>query len=207
MTARLTTDTSNQKRDDPTSGAVNLDLTNSEGDGITIYTNAGYRQNGQALLRIICANPQYNDPLIWIKRTGTNSNPEIRIDSGNPNIEMVETRADNDKGGGKFEIAVKADQIQINGRAADNTTFETIVMFARNTQSPVNQQNGGEGGMFVRNGGHVTWLDRASQHGVGLRAPEGLQGSVLYTLPDPATERPNYVLTTDGNHNWTWRKP
>lgn len=43
MTARLTTDTSNTKRDDPQSGALNLDLTNSEGDGITIYTHAGYR--------------------------------------------------------------------------------------------------------------------------------------------------------------------
>lgn len=189
-------------RGDPGSGVINLDLTDCPGDGVVIYTKAGYRQNGQAMFRIICDNPAYNDPLIWIKRNSANSNPEIRIDSLNPNVELVELRPDNIIGAGKFEIAVKSDQIQINGRAADNSTFETIVMFDRNTKDI--GQNGGQGGMFVRNGGHITWMDKATKHGVGLRAPEGLAGSTVYTLPDPATERPGYILSTDGNHNWKW---
>lgn len=193
-------------RGDPGSGAVNLDLTDCLGDGIVIYTNAGYRQNGQAMLRIICNNPAYNDPLIWIKRNSANSNPEIRIDSLNPNIELVELRVDNSIGAGKFEIAVKSDQIQINGRAADNTTFETIVMFDRNTHGS-GTQNGGQGGMWVRNGGFVMWMNKASSHGVGFRAPESLQGTCCYTLPDPSTEKPGYVLTTDGNHILKWSAP
>jgi hypothetical protein len=189
-------------RNVPTSGAINVDLTQCAGDGITIYTNAGYRQNGQAMLRIVCDNPAYNDPLIWIKRNSGNSNPEIRIDSQNPNIELVETRLDNNVGGGKFEIAVKNDQIQINGRAADNTTFETIVMFDRNTKAGT--QNAGQGGMWIRNGGFTIWLNKASSHGVGFKAPETLQGTAVYTLPDPSTERPGYVLTADGSHNLKW---
>lgn len=203
--SKITNNPNNEKRNSPDSGVLNIDLTDNAGDGLTIYTNAPFRQNGQAMFRIICDNPAYNDPLIWIKRNSGNSNPEIRIDSHNPNIELIEIRTDNGQGGGKFEIAVKADQIQINGRAADNTTFETIVMFDRNTKTGT--QNGGQGGMFVRNGGHVTWLDKASNHGVGFRAPEGLAGSVVYTLPDPKDEVPGAIMVADGKHNLKWRNP
>ena len=44
----------------------------------------------------------------------------IRIDDPNPDIEFVETGLPGtDPNAGKFEIAVQADQLQINGRKAD----------------------------------------------------------------------------------------
>ena len=59
----------------------------------------------------------------------------IRIDDPNPDIELVETGLPGaDPNAGKFEIAVQADQLQINGRNADvgpNKGFETIVVSTR----------------------------------------------------------------------------
>jgi hypothetical protein len=59
----------------------------------------------------------------------------IRIDDPNPDIEFVETGLPGtDPNAGKFEIAVQADQLQINGRKTDvgpNKGFETIVVFTR----------------------------------------------------------------------------
>ena len=71
-----------------------------------------------------------------IKQAGTRGGAaSIRIDDPNPDIEFVETGLTGpDPGAGKFEIAVQADQLQINGRRADvgpNKGFETIVVFQR----------------------------------------------------------------------------
>jgi hypothetical protein len=61
----------------------------------------------------------------------------IRIDDPNSDIEFFETGLKDppDPGAGKFEIAVQADQLQINGRNAaissDEKGFETIVVFQR----------------------------------------------------------------------------
>lgn len=53
----------------------------------------------------------------------------IRIDDPNPDIVFVETGQA--APAGKYEIAVRSDRLQINGRDADNKAFETIATFQR----------------------------------------------------------------------------
>jgi hypothetical protein len=71
--------------------------------------------------------------VLRIKQAGQRGGAaSIRIDDPNPDIEFVETDlAGADPSAGKYEIAVQADRLQINGRNASNTAFETIVMFQR----------------------------------------------------------------------------
>lgn len=71
--------------------------------------------------------------MLRIKQTNIDGGAaSIRIDDPNPDIEFVETGLTGpDPGAGKFEIAVQADRLQINGRKTDNTGFETIVVVQR----------------------------------------------------------------------------
>jgi hypothetical protein len=53
----------------------------------------------------------------------------IRIDDPNPDIEFVEI--DQIAPAGKYEIAVQSDKLQINGRNANDSGFETVVVVQR----------------------------------------------------------------------------
>ena len=93
-----------------------------------------FLNSASAVLEVSATNPEYNQPVLRIKQAGTSGRAaSIRIDDPNPDIEFVETGLKDppDPGAGKFEIAVQADQLQINGRNASNTAFETIVVFQR----------------------------------------------------------------------------
>ena len=100
---------------------------------ISITSNDGKLDSASAVLEVSATNPEYNQPVLRIKQAGElGGAASIRIDDPNPDIEFVETGLTGpDPGAGKFEIAVQADQLQINGRKADNTGFETIVVFQR----------------------------------------------------------------------------
>jgi hypothetical protein len=84
-------------------------------------------------LEVSATNPEYNQPALRIKQAGERGGAaSIRIDDPNPVIEFVETALTGpDPGAGKFEIAVQSDKLQINGRRANNTGFEIIVVFPR----------------------------------------------------------------------------
>jgi hypothetical protein len=89
-----------------------------------------------AVLELTQTDPEYNQPALHIKQAGEHGGAaSIRIDDPNPDIEFVETGlGGTDPNAGKFEIAVQADQLQINGRKADvgrQKGFETIVAFTR----------------------------------------------------------------------------
>jgi hypothetical protein len=89
-----------------------------------------------AILELTQTDPEYNQPALHIKQAGGRGGAaSIRIDDPNPDIEFVETGlGGTDPNAGKFEIAVQADQLQINGRKADvgpNKGFETIIVFTR----------------------------------------------------------------------------
>lgn len=89
-----------------------------------------------AILELTQTDPEYNQPALHIKQAGERGGAaSIRIDDPNPDIEFVETGlGGTDPNAGKFEIAVQADQLQINGRKADvgrQKGFETIVVFTR----------------------------------------------------------------------------
>lgn len=104
---------------------------------ISITSNDGKLNSASAVLEVSATNPKYNQPVLHIKQAGQRGGAaSIRIDDPNPDIEFVETGLVDppDPGAGKFEIAVKADQFQINGRNAEvgpQKGFETIVVFTR----------------------------------------------------------------------------
>jgi hypothetical protein len=103
---------------------------------MSITSNEGTLDSASAVLEVTATNPEYNQPALRIKQAGTRGGAaSIRIDDPNPDIEFVETGLTGpDPGAGKFEIAVQADQLQINGRKADVSPtkgFETIVVFTR----------------------------------------------------------------------------
>src|SRR5262245_50736000 len=100
---------------------------------ISITSNEGRLDSASAVLEVSATNPEYNQPALRIRQASQHGGAaSIRIDDPNPDIEFVETGLTGaDPSAGKFEIAVQADRLQINGRRADNTGFETIVVFQR----------------------------------------------------------------------------
>jgi hypothetical protein len=100
---------------------------------IAITSNDGKLNSASAVLEVSATNAEYNQPVLRIKQAGQRGGAaSIRIDDPNPDIEFVETGLTGpDPGAGKYEIAVQADRLQINGRKADNTGFETIVVLQR----------------------------------------------------------------------------
>ena len=103
---------------------------------MSITSNDGALDAASAVLEVTATNPEYNQPALRIKQAGKRGGAaSIRIDDPNPDIEFVETGLPgNDPNAGKFEIAVQADRLQINGRKADvgpNKGFESIVVFTR----------------------------------------------------------------------------
>jgi hypothetical protein len=104
---------------------------------ISITSNEGALESASAVLEVTATNSEYNQPALRIKQAGKRGGAaSIRIDDPNPDIEFVETGLTGpDPGAGKFEIAVQADQLQINGRRAavspNEKGFDTIVVFQR----------------------------------------------------------------------------
>jgi hypothetical protein len=97
---------------------------------MSVTSNDGALDSASAVLEVIATNPDYNQPALHIKQAGTHGGAaSIRIDDPNPDIELIET--DQVAPAGKYEIAVQSDKLQFNGRNADNTRFETILVIQR----------------------------------------------------------------------------
>jgi hypothetical protein len=100
---------------------------------MTITSNDGALASASAVLEISATNREYNQPALRIKQASCRGGAaSIRIDDPNPDIEFIQTGQDpNDPAKGKYEIAVQSDKLQINGRNADNSEFETIMVVQR----------------------------------------------------------------------------
>jgi hypothetical protein len=97
---------------------------------ISITSNDGKLDSASAVLEVSATNPEYNQPALRIKQAGKRGGAaSIRIDDPNPDIEFVEIGQTDPAG--KYEIAVQSDKLQINGRNANDTSFETIFVFQR----------------------------------------------------------------------------
>jgi hypothetical protein len=97
---------------------------------MSITSNDGALDSASAVLEVTATNPEYNQPALRIKQASKRGGAaSIRIDDPNPDIELIET--DQTAPAGKYEIAVQSDKLQINGRNADDTAFETLVVFQR----------------------------------------------------------------------------
>jgi hypothetical protein len=96
----------------------------------TIISNDGALDSASAVLEVTATNSEYNQPALRIRQAGKGGGAaSIRIDDPNPDIELIET--DQQPPAGKYEIAVQSDKLQVNGRNASDTSFETIVVFQR----------------------------------------------------------------------------
>jgi hypothetical protein len=104
---------------------------------VSITSNEGALESASAVLEVTATNKEYNQPALRIKQAGEcGGAASIRIDDPNPDIEFVETGLKGpDPGAGKYEIAVQSNKLQINGRNADDTAFETLVVFRGKQQA------------------------------------------------------------------------
>ena len=95
---------------------------------ISVTSNEGELNSASAVLEVSATNPEYNQPALRIRQAGRHGGAaSIRIDDPNPDIEFVET--DQVAPAGKYEVAVQADKLQINGRNAANDDFDTTSYF------------------------------------------------------------------------------
>ena len=123
---------------------------------ISITSNEGALESASAVLEVAATNPEYNQPALRIRQASKcGGAASIRIDDPNPDIELIET--DQVAPAGKYEIAVQSDKLQINGRNADDTAFETLVVFQRRAAGgnigirTTSQFGGGQGVMAIAN--------------------------------------------------------
>ena len=97
---------------------------------VSITSNDGELGSASAVLEVSATNPLYNQPALRIRQVSRRGGAaSIRIDDPNPDIELIET--DQVPPAGKYEIAVQADKLQINGRNAIDDDFDPIVVFQR----------------------------------------------------------------------------
>ena len=123
---------------------------------ISITSNERALDSASTVLEVIATNPEYIQPALRINQAGKRGGPaSIRIDDPNPDIELIET--DQVAPAGKYEIAVQSDKLQINGRNAGDTAFETLVVFQRKAAGgnigigTTNQFGGGQGILAIAN--------------------------------------------------------
>jgi hypothetical protein len=128
---------------------------------LTLTSNEGSLGSASAVLEVSATNPAFNQPALRIRQASTNGGAaSIRIDDPNPDIEFVETGPDIVPPAGKYEIAVQSDRLQINGRNATDTGFETLIVFVREgaggnigfrTKQPEDGFGGGQGVIAIKN--------------------------------------------------------
>lgn len=159
---------------------------------VSITSNDGVQQSASAVLEVVATNQDYNQPALHIRQAGTRGGAaSIRIDDPNPDIEFVER--DQVAPAGKYEIAVQADKLQLNGRNAGNTAFETIVVFQRLAAGgnvgirTARQFGGGQGVVAIAN---ATLAPAANPSGGGILYVEdgalkyrGSNGTVTVVAP------------------------
>ena len=159
---------------------------------ISITSNEGALESASAVLEVSATNPDYNQPALRIKQASTRGGAaSIRIDDPNPDIELIET--DQVAPAGKYEIAVQSDKLQINGRNASDTGFETIVVFQRLAAGgnigirTTSQFGGGQGVIAIAN---ATVAPSVNPAGAGILYVEdgalkyrGTNGNVTVIAP------------------------
>jgi len=108
-------------------GKISTTVSTGEALSVSSSLGAGTSEN---LVYIETTNASWDRPMLRIiDNTTAGGAANIRIDSPNPDIELVES--DQVSPAGKFEIAVQSDKFQINGRNAADNSFEQILNVQR----------------------------------------------------------------------------
>ena len=119
-------------------GAMTLDNTTNTGIGVNLYTNQAFPASLGSLLRVHAANSGYNAPAVYVRHDGTASGaPTVRLDANSPLIYINETAQT--APAGLYALDGKNDLFRVNGRRADNSTFDPFVVFQRLDQGGSNQ--------------------------------------------------------------------
>src|SRR3990167_963698 len=106
-------------------GALNIINDDNIDDALVVTSDQASPSSGANLVRIQTTNASWNRPLLRIIDNSTSGGaPNLRIDSNNPDIEIVES--DQVSPNGKFEIAAQGNRMQINSRNAADNSFEQI---------------------------------------------------------------------------------
>jgi hypothetical protein len=123
---------------------------------ISVTSNEGALDSASAVLLVSATNAAFNQPALRIDQAGQGGGAaSIKINDPNPDIEFVES--DQVAPAGKYEIAVQSDKLQINGRNATDSAFETIVVFQRRAAGgnigirTSSQFGGGQGVIAIAN--------------------------------------------------------
>jgi len=101
---------------------------------ILIQSDDGELPSASAVLQVRATNAEYNQPALRIDQASDSGGAaSIKIFDPNPDIEFVELGAADavHPARGKYEIAVQSDELQINGRREDNSSFDPIMVFQR----------------------------------------------------------------------------
>lgn len=175
-------------------GAVTIEkLSGVPTEFLVLHDSTTDAQLGMGLLEIWEDATAHNDPLIWIHNTGSSSNPFMRVDDYAPDMEIVNLSTNNAVGYGKWEPFAMANggvDLQINNRAYDNSTFETLAYW--HPLSKIDLMPG----LYMRpqnvveDAGIVTSSDTSGltfftldSHTVGLTAPKNTTASYTFALP------------------------
>jgi hypothetical protein len=138
---------------------------------VSITSNEGALDSAGAVLEVTATNAEYNQPALRIRQASRcGGAASIRIDDPNPDIEFVET--DQAAPAGKYEIAVQADKLQINGRNASDTASQFgggqgVIAIANASVAPSVSPAGG--GILYVEGGALKY--RGSNGTVTVIAP------------------------------------
>lgn len=159
----------------------------------------------------------HNDPLMWIHNNGNASNPFMRVDDNAPDLELVCTSTDNAHGWGKWEpmaISLGGVDLQVNNRAYDNSTFETLAYWhplsKKDTMPGLNirSQNSDEDGAVITSSdtAGVTFFTLNSRT-VGLTGPTNPPSSYNLGLPQiPITAGQMLYFQANRGGNFTVRQ-
>lgn len=190
-------------------GAVTIEkLSGVPTEFVVLHDSTTDTQLGTGLFEIWEDAVAHNDPLMWIHNNSNNSNPYLRVDDLAPDSELVCTSTDNAHGLGKWEpasISFQGVDLQINNRAWDNTTFETLGYWhplSKTDTMPglyINPQNSVEDVAVVASSdtAGVSFFS-LNNRTVGLTAPKLLTNS--YNLGLPTLPRfTGQILYNQGN--------
>lgn len=162
--------------------AVNSDL-------LVLQSSVTSAQVGSSMLLLKQNAPTYNDPLFWVIDVSSTSNPVIRLDSHAPDMEVVNLSTDGATGLGKWEpfaMAYQGVNLQVNSRAQNNGTFETVAEWMPLSRggglkiAPVTSANGNT---QTVQGAPVLFVSTTGAREVGFRAPLNAQASWTWALP------------------------
>lgn len=108
-------------------GVLFIENSLNEKTALRIFTTKGSEQSG-SLFQIHTTNSLFDTPIFHIVSTSSKgSNADIRIDSPNPDIELIET--DQSSPSGKFEISLNDKLLKIGSRNSQDSSFEIGYIF------------------------------------------------------------------------------